>query len=160
MWTSFPGSRSRFSAWMSVGTGVVARNAMEARMIAFDFSVIRRAYSIPSRDALSGPREKIVCPGYVKGRKNQRKRTKPLTIMRRHPTFFRSSRATRIAVAGRKKAMIVTALQVVVATTTEKKRVTMILTLGSSRCRNESPFENCSISNRCGLAQSYRPSDN
>ena len=111
----------------------VARSAIHARIIVLDFTVIKRAYLIPSLEASKDPNEKSVSPGNVKGRNNHKRRIKPLIIRRRLATFFIFNREITIKKIEKNMAVDRGSSLSEMATTVENKKAITILTLGSRR---------------------------
>jgi hypothetical protein len=123
---------------------IVATRDIRAKMMALDFIVIMVEWEIPSLVATKGPILNKGLPWYVNGRKNQRKRIRPLTKRSRKQTFLRGSRARNIKETERKMAGISATKRSDVATTIENKKAITVLTLGSRRCIIESPLTNAS----------------
>ena len=86
---------------------------------------------IPSLEASRGPKEKMVVPGYVKGRNTQRNTTNPFTTMRRKKSLLRFNLADISIRMENKAAMDSIPQEELTATTTEKKMAQVIFILGS-----------------------------
>ena len=85
------------AAWIRALKVEVDNRPMTARMMALDFMVMARVTSSPSLVAVRGPSCQTGVPGWEKGRKNHRKRTKTLKISSRLITLdgLRPARITR-----------------------------------------------------------------
>ena len=70
-------------------TEEVAIKVIIERIMILDFKVIRVAYFIPSLKTVRGPKLNHGTPALVRGRKTQRNRIKPFTIIRTFKTSFK-----------------------------------------------------------------------